>query len=104
MDRRLMYVELKTDQNDAGPSTIGWVGRSKTGHTLYYGDLVLRRLKGEELSGYHVDDETGDEYWLASAKRGRPDRFPAGTGPMTVDEDAREAYERITAKLDARRK
>ena len=61
MERRIMYVELKTGHDDDGPARIGWVGRSKTGHTLYYGDLVLRKLKGEEQSGFHVDDETGEK-------------------------------------------
>jgi len=70
MERRLMYVELKTGHDDDGPARIGWVGRSKTGHTLYYGDLVLRKLKGEEQSGFHVDDATGvrlpnSPHWLA---------------------------------------
>ena len=98
MERRLMYVELKTGHDDDGPARIGWVGRSKTGHTLYYGDLVLRKLKGEEQSGFHVDDATGDQYWVSSVKRGRLDRYPAGTGEVTVDDDAHAEYDRITAK------
>ena len=93
-----MYVELKTGFNDDGPANIGWVGRSKTGHTLYYGDLVLRTLKGEEQNGYFVDDATGDMYWVSSVKRGRLDRYPAGTGEVTVDDDAREKYDSIIAK------
>lgn len=98
MERRLMYVELKTGHDDDGPARIGWVGRSKTGHTLYYGDLVLRKLKGEEQSGFQVDDATGDQYWVSSVKRGRLDRYPAGTGEVTVDDDARSEYDRIIAK------
>ena len=98
MERRIMYVELKTGHDDDGPARIGWVGRSKTGHTLYYGDLVLRKLKGEEQPGFHVDDETGDQYWVSSVKRGRLDRYPAGTGEVTVDDDARSEYDRIIAK------
>ena len=98
MDRRVLYVELKTGHDDDGPATIGWIGRSKTGHTLYFGDVVLRRLKGEELTGFHVDDATGDEYWVSSVKRGRHERHPGGSGPVTIDEDARDAYERIVAK------
>lgn len=98
MERRLLYVERKTGYNDDGPANIGWVGRSKTGHTLYYAGIKLRRLKGEELSGYHVDDETGDQYWVSSVKRDRLDRHPAGSGPVTIDDDARDEYERIRSR------
>ena len=45
-----------------------------------------------------IDDETGDQYWVSSVKRGRLDRYPAGTGEVTVDDDARSEYDRIIAK------
>lgn len=38
MDRQLLYVELKTGYSDDGPAWIGYVGRSKSGKTLYFND------------------------------------------------------------------
>lgn len=90
---RIMYVELKTDQNDRGPAWIGRVRLSKTGRTVYTRGLTLERSNGVE--GNFADVVTGDEYWVSGVKRNRHDRHWAGSGPVEIDDDAREEYERL---------
>jgi hypothetical protein len=95
MKVRVMYVELKTGFNNDGPAWIGRVQFSKTGRTLYYRDKTLRRIPGGGIYGNHEDTETGEEYWISGVKRNRAQRPSAGTGPVTIDEDAREEYESL---------
>jgi hypothetical protein len=98
MKVRVMYVELKTGFNDDGPAWIGRVQFSKTGRTLYYRDKTLRRIPGGGIHGNHEDTETGEEYWVSGVKRNRAQRPSAGTGPIVIDEDAREEYESLVGK------
>jgi hypothetical protein len=95
MKTRIMYVELKTGFDNDGPAWIGRVQISKTGRTLSYRDKTLRRIPGGGMRGNHEDVETGDEYWVSGVKRNRANRPWAGTGPVTIDEDVREEYERL---------
>ncbi|MDQ6920604.1 MAG: hypothetical protein M3170_03265 [Candidatus Dormibacteraeota bacterium] len=87
---RIMYVELKSDQGDRGPAWIGRVRTSKTGRTIYYRGLTLKRHQG--VSGNHVDVATGDEYWVSGVKKDGSDRHWAGGGPVEVDWDVLEEY------------
>ena len=98
MKTRVMYVELKTGFDDDGPAWIGRVRFSKTGRTLYYRDKTLRRIPGGGIQGNHEDAETGEEYWVSGVKRNRAERPSAGTGPVEIDEDAREEYEGLVRK------
>ncbi len=95
---RIMYLELKTGYDDDGPAWIGRVHISKTGRTIYYRDKALRKIPGGGIRGNHEDIETGDEYWVSGVKRNRANRDWAGTGPVVIDEDVREEYERLIAK------
>src|SRR4051794_13215756 len=97
---RIMYVELKTNQNDCGPAWIGWVRFSKTGRTVYTRGLELRRWKGGSAAyANFVDVISGEAYWVSGVKKDRYDRHWAGAGEVEIDEDAREEYERIVAGL-----
>lgn len=87
-----MYVERCTPNHD-GEAWIGWVEFSKTGRSVYTRGLTLRRYNG--ISGNHVEVRSGDEYWVSGVKRDRSDRHWAGRGPVAVDVDARDEYERI---------
>jgi hypothetical protein len=93
--RQIRYVELKTGYGDSGPASISWVTFSKTWQTVYYRDRVLRRIPGGGISGNHRDVETGEEYWVSGVKRDGKDRHWAGSGPVEIDEDAREEYDRL---------
>jgi hypothetical protein len=97
MRRRVMYVERKGDPHDDGDEAwIGWVTFSKTGRTVYTRGLRLQRTKGL-FCGNHVDLDTGDEYWVSGPKRNRQDRLYGG-GPVEVEPDAREEYERLVSR------
>src|SRR6266508_3330305 len=87
---RLMYVELKSDRSDRGPAWIGRVRTSKSGRTIYYRGLTLRRHQG--VAGNHVDVTTGDEYWVSGVKKDGTDRHWAGGGPVEIDPDVLDEY------------
>jgi hypothetical protein len=87
---QVMYVELKTNQNDSGHAWIGRVRFSKTGRSIYYRGLTLERRQG--ISGNHVDIATGDEYWVSGVKRDGRDRHWAGNGPVEIDPDVLDEY------------
>jgi len=95
MRERVMYVELKTNQNDRGPAWIGRVRFSKSGRTIYYRDLELRSLKGMGVGANFYDVESDDEYWVSGVKKNGQDRHWAGRGPVHIDEDAQEEYDQI---------
>ena len=94
MRRELRYVELKSGYADNGPASIGWVTFSKTGRTIYYQGKTLKRF--HQASSNHFDVETGEGYWISGIKKNGEDRHWAGKGSVTIDDDAREAYDRIT--------
>jgi hypothetical protein len=94
MRRRVMYVERCTSGRNS-EAWIGWVAFSKTGRTVYTRGLKLHRYNG--ATGNHVDPLTGDEYWVSGVKKDRTDRHWAGSGPVDVEADARQEYERATS-------
>ena len=91
------YVELKSGHNDDGPAWIGWVQFSKTGRSIYYRGLTLRRTPGLGFAN-HIDVRTGDQYWVSGVKRDGQDRHWAGHGEVHVDEDALAEYARLIGR------
>ncbi len=89
-----MYVELKSGHAGDGPAWVGRVTLSKTGRTLTYRGMRLEKVDG--ILGNYRDMDSGDEYWISNVKRGRHQRQAAGVGPVEIDEDAREEFERLT--------
>ncbi|MFT4534982.1 MAG: hypothetical protein ACI9P5_002347 [Saprospiraceae bacterium] len=78
MKKRIMYIEHKTMQNDRGNACIGLVDFSKTGQTLYFNGLALKKMKGthfaySEYSNY-FDLEHRQAYWVSGIKRNGEDR------------------------------
>lgn len=94
--RQLRYVELTTRSNHNGPASISWVTINRTGKTIYYRDRVLRRIRSGGVVGNYYDVETGEEYWVSGVKRNGEDRHWAGSGPVEIDDDARDEYRRLT--------
>jgi len=92
MEPRIMYIELKSDQNDRGPARIGRITFSQTGKTLYYRGRQFRSCKGGGVGANYFDVETGEEYWISGCKKNGQDRHWAGGGPVEIDEDVREEY------------
>ncbi len=93
-----MYVELKSGYHGTGPAWIGRVRFSKTGRTVYYRGKQLRRIPGGGISANHRDVETGEEYWVSGVKKDGHDRHWAGGGPVEIDDDVREEYERLVGR------
>ena len=92
MQDRIMYVELKNG-NDNGPAWIGRVRFSKTGRTAYYRGRTLRRERGAFAN--HVDVDTGQWFWVSGVKKNGEDRHWSGSGPVNIDEEAGEEYDRM---------
>ena len=93
-DRRLMYLENKSEADDRGNARIGWVTFSKTGRSIYYRGRQFQRIKGGGVAGNYFDVETGDEYWISGVKKTGTNRHWAGGGEIEIDDDARVEYER----------
>jgi hypothetical protein len=58
MRNKIMYIEHKTMQNDRGDAWIAEVEFSKTGQTIYFNGLALKKMKGthyaySEFSNYY---------------------------------------------------
>ena len=68
-DKRVMYVENKEGEIDGVRARIGWVTFSKTGQSIYYRNLVLKRIKGGGVSGNFYEEQTGQEFWVSGIKK-----------------------------------
>jgi len=97
MRRRLMYVEDKSGDIDGVAARIGWVSFSKSGHSVFYRDRELKRIKGGGISGNFFDVATSEEYWISGVKtRGSNTHWAAST-KCEVDIDAAQEYQRVRA-------
>ncbi|WP_198551034.1 hypothetical protein [Olleya sp. 1-3] len=84
-----MYIEHKTDQNDRGKAWIGDVEFSKSGKTIYFNGLALKKMTGtayaySEFSNYY-DLENREAYWISGIKKNGQDRHWAGGGKIMID-------------------
>lgn len=68
-NRRIMYVENKDGDIDGASARIGWVEFSKSGRTVYYRGKSLKRATGGGIKGNHIDEDTGEEYWVSGIKK-----------------------------------
>lgn len=89
MQPEIMYIEDKSS-GIRGHGRICLVRKSKTGRTLYYGNLVLKSLAGMGYKANYFDENTGYDYWVSRPKRDGLDSLYAET--ITIDEDVREIY------------
>lgn len=88
MKTRIMYVENKSN----GDARIGRVRLSKTGKTLYYGDLSFRSLKGKGFKSNYLEVTSKTEYWISGPKRNGEDRLYGERVPIQIDADVRSEY------------
>ncbi|MEM6901584.1 MAG: hypothetical protein AAF583_17685 [Pseudomonadota bacterium] len=98
MQKRLVYVELKSGHGHTGPAWIGFAKPSKSGLTLYFNGLALKSLKGSGISCNYFDVLTGDEYWISGVKKNAMDRHWAGGGDVLIDEAAVTEYLEATKR------
>jgi hypothetical protein len=92
METKLTYIELKTGFSDNGPAWISKVETSKSGQTIYFNNMALKRLKTPGIGANHFDIETGEEYWISGIKKNRLDRHWAGSGLVMIDEEVVDEY------------
>ncbi len=97
---RIMYVECKASEDHRGGARICRVTFSQSGHTIYSGGRVLRRIKRGGVYGNYEDANTGLEYWVSGPKRNGEDRHWAGGGPVRVDPDVVDEYWRDIRQSD----
>lgn len=91
-----MYIEHKTDQNDNGRAWIGKVEFSKSGQTLYFNGLALKKMTGtayaySSCSNYY-DLESKEGYWVSGIKKNGQDRHWAGGGKIMIDRKMIDEY------------
>ncbi len=95
MKQALKYIELKSGFGDNGPAWIGLVDFSKSGQTIYFNNMALKKLKTPGISGNHYNIETGDEYWVSGVKKNGHDRHQFGDGPVQIDRKVIDDYLKI---------
>ena len=100
MKSRIMYIEHKGD-NLTGPAKMGLVKFSKTGSTVYYNNLSLKKFNGYKANFYDI--ESGDEYWISGPRKDGCDRLYCERVPVEVDKDIREEYWTIIRNLSKRK-
>ncbi|MBY0503824.1 MAG: hypothetical protein K2X03_07935 [Bryobacteraceae bacterium] len=86
-----MYIESKAGRL-TGPARIGRVTFSKTGATLYYGELEFRSRKGAGFKSNYYEVNSGDEYWISGPRRDGADALYATNVRTDIDEDVRVEY------------
>lgn len=87
MAKEIRYIELKSGFSSDGPAWIAEVEFSKSGQTVYFNDMALKKLKIPGANSNHYDIETGEEYWISGVKRNGQDRHWAGGGKILLDEE-----------------
>jgi hypothetical protein len=82
---RIMYI-----QQGRSAGRIGRVRLSKTGRTLYYGELVLDSLNGRGYKSNFIDLATRQMYWVSGPRKdGQDTLYP---GLVEIDDDVLEEY------------
>ena len=82
----IKYIEAKSNLNDCGPAWIANVKESRSGSTIYFNQMALK--KGHSASGNYFDSTYGNEYWISGIKKRGSNRHWAGTGIINVEKDA----------------
>ncbi len=89
MKESIRYIELKSGFSDNGPAWIAKIKFSKSGQTVYFNGMALKKLKRPGIAGNYYDIETGEEYWISGVKINGQDRHWAGGGKIFVVSVAR---------------
>jgi hypothetical protein len=89
---RIMYI-----QRGRAPGRIGRVRLSKTGRTIFYGDVELASLDGRGYKANYVNTVTNEQYWVSGPRKdGQDTLYP---GLIEIDEDVRDEYWRTIRSL-----
>lgn len=89
---RIMYI-----QRGRAPGRIGRVRLSKTGRTIFYGDVELASLGGRGYKANYIDSATNEEYWVSGPRKDGQDTLSPGL--VEIDDDVRDEYWRTVRAL-----
>ncbi|MDF1662460.1 MAG: 1-deoxy-D-xylulose-5-phosphate synthase [Planctomycetota bacterium] len=94
MESKIMFIQQVSwcvdcyGEHYECPARIGRVRFSKTGRTVYYGTLTLKKTKGYKCN--HYDEATSEDYWISGChKNGNDPLYPT---MIHVDADVQEEY------------
>lgn len=90
MKNELIYVELKTGYGHSGPAWIGKAFFSKSGQSIYFDGVVLKKSQG--ISGNFYNPDTQEEYWVSGVKKNGTDRHKFGSGKIRIDKSVITEY------------
>jgi len=82
----IKYIELKSGYSDDGPAWIANVNLSKSGSTIYFNGMALKRIGGTGIQGNYQDLVSGLEYWVSGVKKNGLNRHPCGAGKIAVEQ------------------
>lgn len=85
MEKRIMFIEHKTNKNHKGDAWIGLVNFSKSGQTIYFNEMAFKKIKKGGIWGNYCEIESGDEYWISGIKKNGFDRHWAGSGKIKIE-------------------
>ena len=88
----LRYIEQKTGHANNGPAWIARVKVSKSGRTVYFNGMALKRSRTPGISGSYYHLGTGDEYWITGVKKRGSNRHALGSGPVMIERGAVQEY------------
>jgi hypothetical protein len=76
---RIMYI-----QRGRAPGGIGRVRSSKTGRTIFYGDVELASLGGRGYEANYIDSATNEQYWVSGPRKDGQDTLYPGSSKSTM--------------------
>ncbi|WP_420387095.1 hypothetical protein [Roseivirga sp.] len=83
---KILYIEHKSKQDHKGMAWIGFVEYSKSGKTIYFNGLALKKLKSPQQDGNYYDLITKEIYWVSGVKLDGNDRHWLGSGKVKIDQ------------------
>ena len=84
---------MKTKDGLTGEGRICRIRFSKTGKTIFYGQLEFQSLKGARYKSNYFEVNSSIEYWISRPRKdGNDTLYP---GVISIDDDVREEYWRV---------
>ncbi|CAM2064034.1 hypothetical protein SCOR_01625 [Sulfidibacter corallicola] len=91
MSEKLIYAELMTGYFHNGPAWIGFAKSSKSGKTLYFNGMALKRGADGYRANYW-DLLSGNAYWVSGVKKRGTNRHTFGNGTIIIEKRAVAAF------------
>jgi len=92
----LKCIELKSGYGDSGPAWIARTKASRSGTTIYFNGMALKKIKRGGGSGNYSDLATGKEYWISGVKKRGLNRHQFRSGTISVEQSVVKEFLEIT--------